>query len=165
MATNGNEDPPPPDDVADSIAAQRARQRGTRSVETNPEPNTTIDVFGDGSIRFVPPFSKEEAEYLRPTDPGFDETHDRCGDCVHFIPDEGCHFVQGKIKPAAYCEEYYADYGAFAHKHEGHVEVNAELVGREMHFDERDIRDFVDELEERLQQRNRERPPEQERNP
>lgn len=119
--------------------------------------NTTLAVFPDGSIRFAPPFTKDQAGYVTPDDPSFDATHDRCADCVHFIPGEGCHFVQGRIDGNAYCSEFYADFGAFAHDHGDHVEVNAELVGPEMAFDEADIADFVDEIEERLQQRRRER--------
>lgn len=112
--------------------------------------------FDDGSIRFRPPFDKGEAGYVVPGRAGFDPRHDRCRDCVHYISGGGCHFVQGEIDPEAYCDEFYADYGVFAHEHADHVEVNAELTGPAWDFDSADIHDFVDEIEERLQQRQRE---------
>lgn len=119
--------------------------------------NTVTRIFEDGSTRFLAPFSKEEAEYVSPNDPDFDHTHDRCAECVHWIPGGGCHFVQGEIDAAAYCAQFFADYGVFAHEHENHVEVNSELVGSAWDFDESDIQDFVDEIEERLEQRLREK--------
>lgn len=118
--------------------------------------STVSDVFADESIRFVPPFSKDAADYRDRDDPAFDATHDRCKGCVHYIPGGGCHFVRGEIDPEDYCEEYYADYGVFAHDHGEHVEVNAELVGPNFHPGEADIADFVGEIRERLQQRQRE---------
>lgn len=119
--------------------------------------NTTIRTFEDGSIRFLPPFTKEEAAYFPTDDPAFDPTHDRCGSCVHYIPGMGCHFVQGEIDPEAYCEEFYADYAAFAHEHPGHAEINAELAAPNWAWSEETITDFVTDVRERLEQRRRDR--------
>lgn len=113
-------------------------------------------VFEDGSIRFTPPFSKEAADYRRRQDGDFDRGHGRCEACVHYIEGGGCHFVQGEIDPLAYCAEFFSDYGMFAHDHGDYVEVNAELVSPEWDYDGADIRDLVDAIEERLQQRSRE---------
>lgn len=118
--------------------------------------NTVINTFDDGSIRFDPNFTKERADYREMDDSDFDRTHERCGSCVHYIPGGGCHFVQGSIDPGDYCEQFYADVGIFAHEHDGHVEINAELVGPNWDPDDADLRDFVDEIEERLEQRKRE---------
>lgn len=118
--------------------------------------NTVREHFDDGSIRLEPPFTKEEADYRSVNDPDFDRDHDTCGTCVHYVPGRGCHFVQGEIRPEDYCTEFYADYGVFAHEHEGDVEVNAELVGHSWNYDDAAIADFVDEIEERLHQRQRE---------
>lgn len=123
--------------------------------EGDPEANTTIDVFGDGSIRFVPPHTKDDAAYRTPNRRSFDPSHDRCGSCVHYIANGGCHFVQGNIDPEAYCERFYADYGVFAHDHGDEMEVNAELVGENLHPDRAVIEGFVAEIEERLQERER----------
>lgn len=117
---------------------------------------TVTRALYDGSIRFMPPYTKKAAEYQPLGSDEFDQTHDRCGSCVHFIEGGGCHLVQGDIDPEAYCEEFYADYGVFAHEHDDFVEVNAELVGPDWDFSERSIEEFVDDLEERLQQRRRE---------
>lgn len=117
---------------------------------------TVTHALYDGSIRFMPPYTKADADYHPVNADDFDPDHDRCGSCVHFIEGGGCHLVQGDIDPRAYCEEFYADYGVFAHDHGSHVEVNAELVGPGWDFDERSIEEFVDDLEERLQQRRRE---------
>lgn len=142
----------------------RPSQRGNLGGGTGDQPGTdelvgnqVVETFGDTTIRFKPPYSKEEAEYIEPGADVFDPEHHRCGDCVHYISGGGCHFVQGDIRPSAYCAEFYADYGVFAHDHGDHVEVNAELIGEAMAFDERDIHDFLDGVEERLQQRARER--------
>lgn len=110
----------------------------------------------DGSIRFFPPNTKREAGYTTTNDRDFDHGHERCRDCVHFIEGGGCHLVQGEIDPSAYCDEYYADYGVFAHGHGGYVEVNLEMIGRKYDLDRDDIEDLVDEIEERAQQRLRE---------
>lgn len=117
--------------------------------------NTTTRVFTDGSIRFTPPYTKAEADYRTDEDPDFDTSHDRCQDCVHYIPGGGCHLVQGEIDPEYYCGEFFADYGVFAHDHGSYVEVNSELYGSALDIEDFDIRDFVDEIEERLQQRMR----------
>lgn len=117
---------------------------------------TVTHALYDGSIRFLPPHTKKEADYLTPSDPQFDDSHSRCGSCVHFIEGGGCHFVQGDIDPAAYCGEFYADYGVFSHLHDDFVEVNAELVSPRWDYRERDIEEFLDDLGERLQQRRRE---------
>lgn len=124
-------------------------------IETEPEPNTSIQTFDDGSIRFQPQFTKDEAGYRETDAADFDPSHDRCGDCVHYIPENGCHLVQGDIDPEDYCAEFYADYGVFAHEHDQHVEVNFEMRGRKLDFEQSDIQDFVDEIEERLQQQIR----------
>lgn len=117
--------------------------------------NTVQRHFADGSIRLEPPYTKDDAGYLTANSPDFDPGHDKCGSCVHYVPGRGCHFVQGEIDPEAYCVEFYADYGVFAHDHGDHVEVNAELVGQAWDYDDAAIADFVDEIEERLQQRSR----------
>lgn len=122
-----------------------------------PRSQSVTRALYDGSVRFMPPFSKSEAVYRPTSDPDFQSSHDRCGDCVHYIDGGACHFVQGDINPAAYCEEYYADYGVFAHDHDDYVEVNAELIGDKWDLDEAAIADLVDEIEERAQQRLRTR--------
>lgn len=112
--------------------------------------DTVITHYDDGSIRFVPPFSKDEAAYRSPVDDTFDRTHDVCATCVHYVPGHGCHFVQGEIDPGAYCEEFYANYGVFAHSHGDKTEVNAELMGGEFDWSTANVSDFVDEIEGRL---------------
>lgn len=112
--------------------------------------NTVLETFDDGSIRFWPPHTKEDAEYRRPRDDRFNESHKRCGSCAHYIPGRGCHFVQGEINPRAYCLEYYADYGVFAQRHRNRMDVNAELVGRRFDWNEVSVRDFMDEVRDSL---------------
>lgn len=124
--------------------------------DEQPRGETVTPSLFDGSIRFKPAFTKPEADYRSPRDADFDASHDRCGDCVHFIEGGGCHLVQGDIDPSAYCAEFYADYGVFAHDHGDHMEVNAELISPAFDAREANIQDFVDEIEERLQQRRRE---------
>ncbi|MEF8808925.1 hypothetical protein [Natronomonas sp.] len=109
-----------------------------------------VEAFDDGSIRFTPPHSKRQAAYRRPGGPDFDPDHERCDSCAHYIPGGGCHLVQGEIDPDAYCEEFYADYGAFGHEHDEFVEVNAEFVGDDFDWEPDDVEEFIDTLDEKL---------------
>lgn len=111
--------------------------------------------FEDGSIRFTPDFTKREANYREKGDPAFDDDHKPCATCVHYIPGEGCHMVRGRIKPDEYCEEFFADYGVFGHRHENYVEKNMEMFGGAFDWDERDVDEFVDDVEEALERVSR----------
>lgn len=77
-----------------------------------PQSQGQVEAFDDGSIRFTPRFTKEEANYFGP---GRGETPRLdCFDCAHYIEGGGCHIVQGHIEGEAHCEKFYADVGFFA---------------------------------------------------
>lgn len=104
--------------------------------------------FPDGSIRFLPPYSKSSARYRLPHDGAFDDGHERCESCVHYVDGGGCHLVRGGIDASAYCERFYADYMVAGHEHEnGNVEVNFEAFSDgEFDWEPDDLDDFADSL-------------------
>lgn len=113
---------------------------------------------GDGTINFLPEYTKTEVGYRTPGTDRFDQDHDRCEDCVHFIEGGGCHLVQGRVSPNAYCEQHYGDYMVAAHDHgapEG-IEVNYEEYGPAFGFSIADAAQFATQIRERIEQRVRE---------
>lgn len=72
-----------------------------------------VEAFNDGSIRFMPPNTKEGANYLEDPDESV-PAGARCVNCAHYIEGGGCHVVQGRISPSAVCLRFYADIGVFA---------------------------------------------------
>lgn len=114
-------------------------------------PHSVSRHFPDGSTRFRPQHSKEEAAYREAGSSRFDPEHGRCGSCVHYIPGGGCHFVEGEIDPEDYCEEFYADIGVFAHQHSDRFDINAVLEGDNWEASPEAVTDFVEAIEDRLE--------------
>lgn len=112
-----------------------------------------IQIQPNGTVTFVPEYSKEQAGYVAPGRRDFDTTHDRCETCTHYIQGGACHLVEGSILHTAYCEEFYADYTVSAHDHgppEG-IEVNHEEYGGDFDFSEDAVTDFLGNVRERMQ--------------
>lgn len=110
------------------------------------KPGSVIEVFNDGSIRFLPEKSKSEAKYRDQSDGKFDESYDRCHNCVHYIEHGGCHLVDGEISPNHYCEEYFADIGVFSHKHENYIETNLAQLGDIKDWSISDVKEFMEDI-------------------
>ncbi len=93
--------------------------------------------YDTGETCFNPPYTKNEAFYRVEGSSEFDESHDRCRDCVHYIEqdiEEGeeqgqCKMVEGIIEPSAYCKQYYSDVGIYAHNHDGYPQVELISLG------------------------------------
>lgn len=112
--------------------------------------NSLISVNNDGSVTFMPPFTKEEAGY----GDGGVATPAKCKDCAHFIEGGGCHFVQGEIDPEDVCEQFYADYGVYG---DNDTDVGlsnpVNVWGEKFDWSENDIEDFVRRVRESLEDR------------
>lgn len=131
-------------------------QMGT-GVKRGSESEKAFDVvesFDDGSIRFRPPFTKEQAGY-REHDSG--DMEKSCSDCSHYIEGGGCHLVQGGIDPNYYCNEFYADVGLFGHSAGGSPLLNLIMWGEEfdVHFDKEDVDDILSLMESAMRDRVR----------
>lgn len=108
-----------------------------------------VDAFEDGSIRFLPPFSKERADY----DLNGNEGGKNCRDCAHFVEGGGCLVVQGRIRPQDVCHEFFADFGTFADNVDPEIDISLSLFGEQFDWDRRDITDFIDQLREKMEGR------------
>jgi hypothetical protein len=107
-----------------------------------------IDVMSDGSVVMMPPFTKEEADYLE------DGDGPNCGDCVHYLEGGGCSLVQGEIDETAYCDRFYADVGLFGNSL---LDIlNLKLWGESYDFTQFDINQFVRQVEEAMEEKSEE---------
>lgn len=133
---------------------EKQKGSGTKSFGENDDAIEVVESFEDGSIKFRPPFTKEQAGY-RDHDSG--EMGKACGDCAHYIEGGGCHLVQGGIDPDAYCNEFYADVGLFGHAAGGSPLMNLIMWGEQfdVHFDKGDIDDMLSLMESAMRGRVR----------
>lgn len=120
----------------------RRRRRGGRSSGKSMD---LIDVNSDGSITMMPPFTKEQAEYETHTPHSY-----QCKDCVHYVEGGGCTLVQGDIDPEAHCERFFAEVGMFGSQFSDPV-LNLKLWGEDYSMAMRDIKEFVEEVEEEME--------------
>lgn len=113
------------------------------------EPPQTTDypqVNDDGSITFLPPRTKEGAEYKRNNDHA-----KNCEGCAHYIEGGACHVVQGRIHPDAVCHNYYADVGVFGDDVSDLGKRNPLLFrGHGFDWSESDVQEFLDRLRKAL---------------
>lgn len=107
------------------------------------DPNTLIEAFDDGSIRFVPNSTKEDAAYTNTPEPDGYPAGARCGNCAHFIPGGACHVVQGRINPNAVCGAFYADVGIFADNKIGRDAISM-VLGDTSTWTRADAERFID---------------------
>jgi len=108
-----------------------------------------MDIHSDGSVTMMPPFTKDEADYM----PGGSREEPNCKDCVHFLEGGGCSLVQGEIDRNAHCERFYADIGLFGEnkRREG---LNLRLWGEAYDFDQFDIDQFIRMAEEAMEEKS-----------
>lgn len=86
-------------------------RRGASSSQQSRDTDAVVETFDDGSVRFMPRFTKEEADYTDRAESRDITVH--CEECANYIEGGGCHLVQGPIEPKGFCEEFYSDYVFF----------------------------------------------------
>lgn len=126
------------------------RTGSSQTVGSGIEKDEVVD-YGDGSIRFRPRFTQREASYLYEGDREYDDEHPVCDECAHFIEGGGCHMVEGPIELDGYCEEFYADVGVFAHRHDEGVEENLSVWGYDFDWSISDAEEFAMDIREILE--------------
>lgn len=128
--------------------------RGVKRGDSSEDSFEVVESFDDGSIRFQPPFTKDEATYREHED---EEGGKACADCAHYIDGGGCHLVQGGIDPDFYCAEFYADVGMFGHASRGSPLLNLIMWGEqfEQNFDDADVEDLLNLMESAMENRLR----------
>ncbi len=121
-------------------------QEGSRSREAEAR-----DYFGSASDSsgISKPYGHSEAAYKSPEDPDFDQSHEKCSSCAWYDNDGGCRIVED-IEPNGYCENFYADVLAAAHKHPDKMEVNLVAWGENADFNTSDIEELADKIAERM---------------
>jgi uncharacterized membrane protein (UPF0127 family) len=97
----------------------------------------------------LPPFSKEQAEYLTPEDPDFDVSHSRCEDCVFYAEGGQCAVVDGNVDPEHYCEQLYSEVLFTGHEHgdEGVIEELV-IIGPDVSWREEAVEDYLSGIRE-----------------
>lgn len=142
-------------DSSDSVEDRRGTEEGSEVYggEAMREIENGAETFDDGSVRFKPEFTKAEADYVWPTDKEYDRDHSKCRSCAHFIEGGGCHVVQGDIDKEGYCEELYADVGAYGHRHENFVEQNLMIYGLEFDWAVQDIDEFLTKVKDKMEEK------------
>lgn len=96
---------------------------------------------------FVPPHTKEEAEYKPPS--GDPSSSVQCKNCVHYVEGGECKMVQGSVEPEAHCEELYSDFGFFGRADGVHAYINMAAWGEK--FKERLGTHHIDEIVDHIE--------------
>lgn len=116
--------------------------------------NQFLNAHSDGSVTFMPYYTKQEADYRHEGEANFDDDHKRCISCAHFMSGGGCHIVQGGVRPDDYCENFYADIGVYAQRHPTFPEINLILWGLRYDWDRKNIDEFLDRLRDDLEEKS-----------
>lgn len=123
-------------------------RKGMRELVRIAEPVGEVETFQDGSVKFLPAFTKLEARFIRNAKERFGAVK-VCDDCSHFIKGGACHVVQGEINPNDKCFEFFADVGAFA-DNEGGMDVSLVLWGEIFDWSEKDVDAFLETMRNKI---------------